>query len=231
MQVVSHLHGEGCVPGCGLGPFRNGSTTPGVLAFHRPQPTAAFSRRDRLRPGYPTAQEATASAGYAPWDRLTGGRFAAYDSNALVVDLFRSHSEQWAEPRVRFERFSGALRAALRRFDDDVRVGEVPGEFCPGEYSLNVGGRTKVVGVAQRVTRHGWLISALLNVNHSEETGELIDRVYAMLDYEWDRGTYGALGKPGALIAVDDVASDVQAELTEAMGLSGSTEVVPAGIS
>ena len=48
----------------------------------------------------------------------------------------------------------GALwsrRAARARVD--ARVGEVPGEYCPGSHSVNARGRVKVVGTAQRMVR------------------------------------------------------------------------------
>lgn len=53
----------------------------------------------------------------------------------------------------------------LRRLDvPEARVGQVDGEYCPGEFSINVGGRAKVVGSAQRVTGTGALFSTVVQV-------------------------------------------------------------------
>ena len=40
---------------------------------------------------------------------------------------------------------------ALQRLGLDARLGELAGEYCPGEFSVNLAGRSKVMGVGQRV--------------------------------------------------------------------------------
>ena len=37
----------------------------------------------------------------------------------------------------RFEEVAGLIADALRALGVDARVGEVPGEYCPGAYSVN----------------------------------------------------------------------------------------------
>ena len=62
-----------------------GGGTDGLLRVLRPRPTAAFSRRDSLAPGFPDAAAAAAEHGFAPVIRPAGGRLAAYHRDALVA--------------------------------------------------------------------------------------------------------------------------------------------------
>ena len=75
----------------------------------------------------------------------------------------------------------------------DVRIGEVPGEYCPGEFSLNVAGAHKVAGSAQRVTRDGWLLSTVIQISGSAPTRKLLSLTHAALGYEFHPATVGAL--------------------------------------
>lgn len=218
MIVVEHGSNERCLPECGLGKFLDGRMSPPTVSVHTPVPTAAFSRRDRLRPGADRASEIARAAGFRPWRRAAGGRFTAYDSWSLVVEVIQPHSRRFTEPRRRFEVYTGALRDALSGFADDVRVGEVPGEFCPGEFSLNLGGRRKVVGVAQRSTKDAWLVSSVVNVTWSRDAALMIDDVYQELGYEWAPETFGSLADGGGVPCPAEVSRALVTRLLEAMG-------------
>ena len=47
------------------------------------------------------------------------------------------------------------IAATLRGLGVDARVGEVPGEYCPGAYSVNARGAVKLSGIGQRMIRGG----------------------------------------------------------------------------
>ena len=60
--------------------------------------------------------------------------------------------------------FGELLAGALRQLGVPAGVGEVPGEYCPGEFSVHDGGGRKLVGTAQRLVPGGWLFSSMIVV-------------------------------------------------------------------
>lgn len=178
----------------------------GRLRVHSPAPTAAFSRIDSLQAGFPAAEEAARRRGFAAVVRPAGGRLAAYHRGALVLDLVAPHAAAREGIRERFASGADALVGGLRELGVDARVGAVPGEYCPGEFSVNAGGTTKLVGTAQRLTRHGFLFSAVVLVADPEPVRAVLTEAYAALEFDWDPDSVGCVadGVPGA--TVNDVA-------------------------
>ncbi|MEU8658273.1 lipoate--protein ligase family protein [Actinoplanes philippinensis] len=170
----------------GLGDARD------ILRLYSPQPTAAFSRRDTLRPGYQRAAEAVRRHGFQPVVRPQGGSLAAYHPGSVVVDHVHRAAGEPLEPVERFRRFARMHADVLRGLGADARIGPVPAEYCPGEYSINAGG-AKIVGSAQRVTRDGWLFSTVIQVTGAARLREALTPAYAELGYDFDPATVGAL--------------------------------------
>jgi lipoate-protein ligase A len=105
----------------------------------------------------------------------------------------------------RFAERGHALAAALRTLGVDARVGEVPGEYCPGRFSVNARGRVKLVGTAQRVVRRAWLFSAMVVIADPDPIVEVLVDVYFALGLEFDPQTAGAVEREAPGITVDDV--------------------------
>ena len=129
-----------------------------------PGPTAAFSRRDTLRPGFADAVAAVrrpassrSSAFPAAGSRRTTR--AAWSSTTCAGSAARTST--WTDAS---RSTPGQVVDVLTARGVDARVGEVPGEYCPGEFTVNGGGRIKLAGSAQRLTRDGWLFSTVLQV-------------------------------------------------------------------
>lgn len=179
-----------------LGPLllrRGHSDATEILRIYSPEPTAAFSRRDTLRPGYRAAAESAREHGFAPVVRPQGGRLAAYHRGSVVVDhIFRGPNPQ-AGLVDRFRQFAALHAAMLVELGVDARVGEVPGEYCPGEFSVNVAGTSKIVGSAQRVTRDGWLMSSVFQVTGTAATRGVLTAAYRDLGYDFDPATVGSI--------------------------------------
>jgi len=182
---------------------------PGRLRVHSPHPTAAFSRIDALAGGFPAAQDAARRHGFAPVVRPAGGRLAAYHEGALVLDLVARHPHPRDDFRERFAVLGEHLAAGLRTLGVPAGVGAVPGEYCPGEFSVNAAGTTKLVGTAQRLTRHGYLFSAVVLVTDPEPVREVLVDAYAALGLDWRVASVGAASDhvPGVTVA------DVEAAL------------------
>lgn len=169
-------------------------TSPGArLLVAQCRPTAAFARRDLLRPGAQEAHGAVTAAGFTPAVRHVGGHLAAYDECSLVMHLWADHEEPTRDLNLRFRVLSQAVRDALEHLGvADARVGAVPGEYCDGEWSVNVGGGTKVAGTGQRISRNGWMWSAVLAVEPSEAVRNALIAGYRALALDLDPTTIGA---------------------------------------
>lgn len=165
----------------------------GVVRVYSPRPTAAFSRRDSHQPGFADAAAAVAGLGFTPVIRPQGGRLAVYHQGSVVIDQVLRRRDAAHGLAERFESFAAIHQEALGALGADVRIGELDGEYCPGEHSLNVAGRFKVVGSAQRITRDGWLFSTTVQVSGTALLREVTTAAYHALGYELRPLTVGSL--------------------------------------
>ncbi|BCW59109.1 lipoate--protein ligase family protein [Arthrobacter sp. StoSoilB20] len=176
---------------------RSGQLGPS-LRLYRPQPTVAFGQRDANLPGFPTAAEACRELGFEPLVRKAGGRAAAYHQGTLVIDHIEPHPDAIVRAKARFSEFGELLAGALRSVGVHAAVGEIPGEYCPGEFSVHgedpdfPAHRIKLIGTAQRVVSGGWLFSSVIVVENSKPIREVLSASYAALGLEWDPATAGA---------------------------------------
>ena len=176
-----------------------------VLRLYRPAPTLAFGRIDALRPGFAAAAAAAREHGFEPVVRAPGGHAVAYHEGCLGVDELLPEADPIAGMQERFARSARVLAAALRDLGVDARVGRVPGEFCPGEFTVNARGAVKLVGTAQRVVRRASLLAASLAVRDADALRNVLVDVYRALELEWDPATAGGVGDEVAGVTLDDV--------------------------
>jgi lipoate-protein ligase A len=177
----------------------------GVVRVYLPPPTVAFGRRDTFRPGFGTAAERAAEQGFTPVIRLQGGRAAAYDEGSLVIDEVMADTNPLLGIEERFAREAEDQARALRRLGVDARVGEVPGEFCPGAFTVNARGQRKLIGAAQRTIRGGWLFSTVVIVEGATRIRAVLEGVYDALELDWDPDTVGAVADEAPGVEIDDV--------------------------
>jgi octanoyl-[GcvH]:protein N-octanoyltransferase len=169
-----------------------------TLRLYRPRPTVAFGQRDAKLPGFQAASEACRDLGFEPLIRKAGGRAAAYHRGTLVIDHVEPHADAIAGAKARFSFFGELLAGALRRVGVQAAVGEIPGEYCPGEFSVHgldpdfPTHQIKLVGTAQRVVSGGWLFSSVIVVENSAPIREVLTASYEALGLEWDPATAGA---------------------------------------
>lgn len=177
------------------------------VAVSAPPATAAFSRRDQLQAGYPAAAEAVAAHGFTPYLRPVGGRLAVYDEDSLVLHLLSGHAEPRVHIRERFALLGEAMAQALRGLGVDARVGRVPGEYCEGEFSVNAGGRSKLVGTGQRITRGGYLFSAVVMVDGADRARAALAAAYPLMGLELRPESVGSVVDEAPGVTLDDVRS------------------------
>jgi octanoyl-[GcvH]:protein N-octanoyltransferase len=195
-----------------------------VLRISRPAPTVGFGRLDRIRPGYAAAVVAARAHGFEPVLRAPGGHAAAYHHGSVVFEIVSADPDPMAGMRERFAFTAGALTSALRACGVDARVGPVPGEYCPGEYTVNGEGRVKLSGIAQRMVRHGWMVGAEVVVEDGDPIRRVLADVYAALALDFDVATAAAVEELAPGVTVDDV----ERAVIEAFGVSGRLPLEPA---
>lgn len=186
-------------------------------------PTAAFGRSDVRRPGFGSAAEASRALGFAPIVRGAGGRVAAYTEKTLVIDHVSPDSDPGAGMRDRFRDYGTLLTSVLQEVGVDARVGAVPGEYCPGEYSVNARGVAKLVGTAQRIVRGAWLFSAVVVLGDGPLLRAALPIVHNRLELALRRRSIGSVFEEAPGIDVDTVAST----LLRAYDRMTDVEVVP----
>ena len=153
----------------------------------------AFGRRDTNRPGFAAAAAACREAGFTPVVRPSGGRAVACTGASIVLDHISPDALSPSGMQDRFEEFGELLAEVLRGFGIDARVGEVPGEYCPGAHSVNARGQVKLVGTAQRMVRNAWLFSSVVMFDDADPVRSLLKTVYDELELPFDPASVGAV--------------------------------------
>jgi octanoyl-[GcvH]:protein N-octanoyltransferase len=176
-----------------------------ALRVFRPAPMVAFGRRDANRPGFPEAVAACRSADFMPVVRAAGGRAVACTSAALVIDHIQPDEGALRGVDARFEDFGVMFAGALGSFGIDARVGEVPGEYCPGAHSINARGLVKLVGTAQRMVRGAWLFSSVVMVDDADAVRPLLAEVYDALGLAFDPGSVGSVRSESPAATIEEV--------------------------
>lgn len=193
----------------------------GVQEWVRPGPSAAFGRRDTHAAGYADAVEAVRLLGFEPFVRPVGGRLAAYHEGCLVLDVLVRNGDPRPGTTARFRAVADAIAAGLRQLGVDARVGGVPGEYCPGDWSVNASGSVKLVGTGQRLVREAVLVTAVIVVGDPEPLRDAMAGAYALLGLELDPATVGSVSDSVPGVTLDDVEQEVGAALARALPLSG----------
>lgn len=185
------------------------SSTPYVAATRLETRLAGFDRARRLAEGM----------GFPVLVRNSGGGAVAANEGSVSFSLTFPVEEMRSGLYERYETLASLVVSALARLGVEAEPGEVDGEFCPGAYSVRVGGPrgTKVAGLAQRVTRRAARVEALIL---AEKTTELRPVLSAF---------YGALGLPFRPDSVGDlpegVSGVVRALVAEVWERYGGVEV------
>ena len=175
----------------------------------------AFGKRDAIAPGYPRAVAAARSHGFAAAQRLGGGRAAVFHEQTLVFAHCLADPDPRPGIQARFDLVAGIVAAALRRLGVDARVGEVPGEYCPGAHSVNGAGRRKLMGVGQRVIAGGAHVGGVVVAGGATLVNEILTPVYAALGLSFDPRVTGSVSGQVAGVTVDDVATAIKGEYAD----------------
>jgi lipoate-protein ligase A len=110
---------------------------------------------------------------------------------------------------------AGVMVDAFEALGIDARIGELPGEYCPGEWSVNVAGRVKVMGVGQRLVRGAAHVGGVVVVDDGERIRDVLIPVYRALDLDWDPRTCGALADRSPGLDKDKVIAAIIAAMSK----------------
>ncbi len=185
-----------------------------TIRIHRPGREVAFGRQDLSSPGYEAAAEAARAAGFAAVERLAGGRAAVFHEGTLAIARSYADPQPPRRTYARFEEMAELIADALRGLGVDARVGEVPGEYCPGAYSVNARGKTKLAGVGQRMIRGGAHMGGVIVATGGQHVAEVLVPVYEALGLDWDPSTSGSAAEElGREVDVGELEEALIAEL------------------
>lgn len=186
---------------------------PETFRLYQPDDVLAFSSVDAASAGFAEAVAAARAAGFEPALRLAGGRAAVFHRETLAFAWTIPAPESRDGIQARFEQISEIVAAALRRLGVDARIGEVPGEYCPGEYSVNARGARKLMGVGQRVIRGAAHVGGVIVVRDTDRVRKALGPVYDAMQVEWDPATAGSVEDELGVVTRDEVAAALLAEL------------------
>ena len=188
-----------------------------LIRVYVPRPTVAFGQRDARLPGFKAAAQACRDHGFVPAVRRAGGRAAAYHPGCVVVDHFSLQDDAALTQQARFAEFAELFVAAFARAGVTSSIGEIPGEYCPGEYSiqgLTPGHPVKLAGAAQRLVKGAFLFSTHVVVTDPAPLREVLTDVYRLLGLEMDPRTVGAATDVAPGVDVPGFVAALRAEYT-----------------
>jgi lipoate-protein ligase A len=164
-----------------------------TLRIYRPTEVVAFGKRDTVAPGFQLAVRSAHAAGYESVVRLAGGRAAVFHRETIAFGWTIPSSDPRTGITDRFKRLSELLVKTFRDLGADARIGEVPGEYCPGEFSINLGGTIKVMGVGQRLIAGAVHVGGVIVVDGGSQIADVLVPVYRDLGIDWNPLTSGDL--------------------------------------
>lgn len=189
---------------------------PPTMRIHRPCREVAFGRQDVAAPGYERAAEAAIAAGFAPVERMAGGRAAVFHEGTLALTRAYADPEPPQRTYERFREMAGLVKDALSRVGvPDPRVGEVPGEYCPGAFSVSARGKRKLAGLGQRMISGGAHVGGVVVAAGEDEIKGVLVPVYEALGLEWAPETTGsATGEAGREVDPEELADALTAQVS-----------------
>jgi octanoyl-[GcvH]:protein N-octanoyltransferase len=189
---------------------------PPTIRIHRPGNEVAFGRQDIASPGYDAAAEAARAAGFAAVERLAGGRAAVFHEGTIAIARAYRDPHPPKRTYARFEEMADLIADALRGLGVDAGIGEVPGEYCPGAYSVNARGKTKLAGIGQRMIRGGAHTGGVVVASGGAEVARVLVPVYRALELDWDPATSGSVADElGREVDPGEIEEAVIAELAK----------------
>lgn len=166
---------------------------PETLRLYTPPEVVAFGPLDTISRGYRASIIEAQNKGFGAIRRLAGGRAAVFHRGTIAFSWTIPDAEPRSNIESRFNDASVILLNAFRRLGIEARIGEVPGEYCPGRFSINAKGKKKIMGVGQRIVSKAAHLGGVIVLADSNRIREVLTPVYAALELNWDPNTVGSI--------------------------------------
>ncbi len=186
---------------------------PETIRLACPGAMVAFGKQDVSSPWYLEAVSAAGAQGFDAVKRLAGGRAAVFHEQTVAFAWARAENDPWPGTHDRFREIAGVLERALKSLGVDARTGEIPGEYCPGEYSINARGATKLAGLGQRIVKGASHIGGVIVVGGADRIRDVLIPVYDALGLSWDPKTSGSVEDEIGPVEFEDVRAAIRSEL------------------
>ncbi len=192
-----------------------------TLRVSIPGRMVAFGRQDIAADGYRTATVEARQRGFAAIERLAGGRAAVFHPGTIAFAWTVPDMEARAGITTRFKEMADIVAATLEGLGVEAHIGEIPGEYCPGAYSVNARRQRKIMGVGQRVIRGAAHVGGVIVVNDAAAVRHVLIPVYRALGVPWEPATAGSVeDELGAPRDLEKVADAFVAEFADRFDLS-----------
>ena len=152
-----------------------------------------MGRLDARHPRLDDVLAVARAAGVPAVRRLAGGRAATLDTGCLCLGWAQPHP-RLEDSSARYELIAEAVAEALGSLGVSTALGESPGEWCPGAWSVQ-GAAGKLAGLAQRVVAGGAWCEALIVIEGNAELRSLARKVHALLELEFNDAAQGQLSE------------------------------------
>ena len=181
------------------------------------------TRPETRLPGFPEAARLAGEDGFPVLIRNSGGGAVAANEGSISFSITFPVKDMRHGLYARYTEGAELIVEAMKRVGVEAQPGEVEGEFCPGAYSVRVGGAEgfKVAGLAQRVTRRAARMEALVLVSRTAELRRVLTSFYGALGLPFRPGSVADL--PGA--SVPAVTEALSGAVAERYGGAGRGEI------
>lgn len=173
----------------------------------------AFGKHDTTSPFFADAVQIAVDHGFQPTVRIAGGRAAVFHEATLRFGWTRPVDDPATTMHEGFRQISTMVTDTLATFGIHGVVGEIPGEYCSGSYSVHIAGR-KVMGVGQRLIRNAAHVGGVVVMANSETINDVLVPIYHVLDLPLDPSVTGSVAD-ALPITVADFADAFVARVAE----------------
>lgn len=155
----------------------------------------AATRLETRLPGFDGAVRRAKSLGFPVLVRNSGGGAVVANEGSISFSITAPVEDLRHGLFERYDEGAALVVSALQRSGVEAETGEVEGEFCPGAYSVRVGGSSgiKVAGLAQRVTRRAARIEALILISETKSLVPVLQKFHAALGLPFRPDSVGDL--------------------------------------
>ena len=175
-----------------------------TLRIYRPSSLVAFGPQDTRSSGYRQAVDAARKGGFEAVQRMVGGRAAVYHEETIAFAWAIPNPMPSADIQTQFQHIADIMVSAFNGLGIDARTGEVPGEYCPGQFSVNARGEKKLMGVGQRLMTGAAHIGGVVVVGGSSRIRDILIPVYDALGIAWEPESVGSLEDELAGVGYED---------------------------